>query len=101
MPFSLQLRHTKSGRHSGQDLRLQAPEIHAVLDSKEFLTLVDVVRYDDLKSCHVCAYWCPNTRTAQMLQCVFDSLTLVDVVRWASWAEIVCRTSAHVFRRVP
>lgn len=44
MPFSLQLRHTKSGRTSGQDLRLQAPEIHALLDSKEFLTFVDVVR---------------------------------------------------------
>lgn len=44
MPFSLQLRHTKSKRTSGQDLRLQAPEIHALLDSKEFLTFVDVVR---------------------------------------------------------
>jgi hypothetical protein len=44
MPFSLQLRHTKSGRTSGQDLRLQAPEIHALLDSREFLTFVDVVR---------------------------------------------------------
>jgi hypothetical protein len=46
MPFSLQLRHTKGSRTSGQDLRLQAPEIHALLDSREFLTFVDVVRYD-------------------------------------------------------
>lgn len=53
MPFSLQLRHTKSGRHSGQDLRLQAPEIHALLDSREFLTFVDVVRYSPRPNgCH-------------------------------------------------
>ena len=51
MPFSLQLRHTKSGRTSGQDLRLQAPEIHALLDSREFLTFVDVVRCDASLTC--------------------------------------------------
>jgi hypothetical protein len=55
MPFSLQLRHTKSSRHSGQDLRLQAPEIHALLDSREFLTFVDVVRCDT-NSLHLLAF---------------------------------------------
>ncbi len=44
-PFSLHLRHAKTQGASGQDLRIQAPEIHATLSSFEFQSFMDVVRY--------------------------------------------------------
>ena len=44
-PFSLQLRHAKKQGTSGQDLRIQAPEIHATLSSCEFQSFMDVVRF--------------------------------------------------------
>lgn len=63
-PFSLQLRHAKTKGTSGQDLRIQAPEISATLSSREFLGFVDVVRH---ACCTPCALVSRHTPRANCI----------------------------------